>query len=160
MANRILLYALLGAATLSLVFLAWWHKKRKRIPQTALVAQPVAAVPDLEDENTDASQLPEEGWYKLAREFMARGDLRMALRALYLASLSHLASSQLITISRSKSNREYLNELRRRALSDPLLFDALAENFALFERAWYGMHEVTEEHLNRFTTNQQRIGTI
>jgi hypothetical protein len=155
--NRILLYSLLGATALFLVFLAWRHKRRKPFLQTAVVAQPLAAVPDLEDEDTDASQLPEEGWYQLAREFMARGDLRMALRALYLASLSHLASSQLITISRSKSNREYLNELRRRALSDPLLFDALAENFALFERAWYGMHEVTEEHFNRFTSNQQRI---
>ena len=37
-----------------------------------------------------ASQLPEDAWLKLAREMVEKGDLRLAVRAMYLAMLAHL----------------------------------------------------------------------
>jgi hypothetical protein len=53
-------------------------------------------------------------WTRLGREFRQRGELRLALRAFYLASLSHLAAKGLVTVARFKSNRDYERELRRR----------------------------------------------
>ena len=104
-----------------------------------------------------ADQLPEEGWLGLAREMMARGDLRLALRAFYLAGLANLASRGLIAIAVFKSNREYEAELRRRARVQPVTQTAFSQNVAAFDRAWYGLHEVTQEALQEFQSNLERI---
>ena len=114
-------------------------------------------LPDLADETVTASQLPENEWLKLARDLMGKGELRLALRALYLASLAHLAQRELIRIARFKSNRDYEQELRRRARALPELQAAFTDNTSLFDRAWYGLHDVTQEVLQRFQANLERI---
>src|SRR2546423_5583155 len=128
--------------------------RHKVIPMPAQAIQPA---PDLTDENVAADQLPEDGWSKLGRELLGRGELRLAMRAFYLASLAHLAGRHLLTLAKFKSNRDYENEVRRRghALADlPSLF---GENVSAFDRAWYGMHEVTEELLNQFILRVERL---
>ena len=102
-------------------------------------------MPDIQDENVGADQLPGDGWMKLARELLERGELRLALRAFYLASLAHLAARNLISIARFKSNREYERELRRRGHSFPDLLAVFGDNLASFERIWYGLHEANRE---------------
>jgi hypothetical protein len=88
---------------------------------------------------------------------MAAGDLRLALRALYLASLAHLGQRELIVIAKFKSNHDYARELRRRAQAREALLAAFGENVSEFERAWYGMHEVTRDHFEHFNANVERI---
>ena len=117
----------------------------------------MAQVPDLGDERVVASQLPADDWLKLARELMGKGELRLALRALYLASLAHLAQREMISVARFKSNRDYERELRRRARALPDLLSAFAENVGIFDRAWYGLHDVTEEAVQRFQSNLEKI---
>ena len=131
-------------------------RDRKRAGQ-AVAAAPAAPAPDLADENVAATQLPEEEWLKLARELAGQGNLRVALRAYYLASLAHLAHREVIAIARFKSNRDYEREARRRARSRPGLAEAFAENVAVFDRTWYGLREVTEEILDRFQKNLERM---
>ena len=104
-----------------------------------------------------ASELPEDDWLKLARELLGRGELRLALRALYLASLAHLARREMISVAKFKSNRDYEQELRRRARALPDLQAAFAENVGIFDRVWYGLHEVTQEALERFQINLETI---
>jgi hypothetical protein len=111
----------------------------------------------LNDENVVADQLPEDGWLKLARELMERGDLRLALRALYLASLAHLAQREFISVAKFKSNRDYEVELRRRTRALPDLQGAFAENVGIFDRVWYGLHEVSRDVLEHFQANLERI---
>ena len=137
-------------------FLAWraWKKRRPRLLATETTAQPTI---DISHEDVDARALPEDGWLTLARELMEKGDLRLALRALYLATLASLARQDLITIAKYKSDREYELELRRRSHVQPLLVGVFAENRALFERAWYGLHEVTPGIMETFSRNQERI---
>jgi hypothetical protein len=130
---------------------------RRRRRSDVLLAEPVAARPDLTDENVAADQLPEDGWLNMAREMMEQGNLLLALRALYLASLAHLAARELISIAIFKSNREYETELRRRARSLPELQNAFSRNVAAFDRAWYGLHEVTRDALQEFQSNLARI---
>jgi hypothetical protein len=79
------------------------------------------------------------------------------MRAFYLASLSHLAARNLISIARFKSNREYERELRRRGHSFPELLSAFGENISTFEAIWYGRHEVNPDLVNQFAGSVERI---
>ncbi len=108
-------------------------------------AAPVATLPDLASDDIAADQLPEDEWLNLARQMMERGDLRLALRALYLAALAHLSQRRFISIARYKSNRDYQRELRRRRPAEAELNATFADAVASFDRAWYGMHEVTRK---------------
>jgi len=161
---------LLGSPTFWLILMAavvvgaliWLITSTMRKRKKALVeaqAEIVQAAPDLSDENVRADQLPEDGWTSLAAEMLARGDLRLALRALYLASLAYLAQRELILLSRYKSNRDYQRELARRGQLQAELAEGFTENVTLFEDAWYGMHEVTPGIIRRFNVNQERIRT-
>jgi hypothetical protein len=142
------------AAILAVAIVRLWQNRR--LPNV-VVATPVAARPDLNDENVAADQLPEEGWLKMARDLMAEGNLRLALRAFYLAGLASLAARELIAIAKFKSNREYEMELRRRARALPAVQAAFSQNVAAFDRAWYGLHEVTLEALQQFQSNLEQI---
>ncbi len=93
-------------------------------------------------------------------ESTTREGLRLALRALYLASLAHLGQRELIVIAKFKSNHEYERELRRRAQTREELLAAFGQNITTFEAAWYGMHEVTRDNLDQFTANFERIREV
>ena len=113
--------------------------------------------PDLADENVGADELPEDGWLKLARELLENGEFRLALRAFYLASLVRLAASNLITIARFKSNRDYEHELQRRAHALPEVLSTFAQNVSIFDRVWYGLHDVNHELVTLFAANVERL---
>lgn len=150
-----ILYGLSAIALGLLIFLVirMWRGRRTPVAQ----AEAIASVPDLASDEVVADQLPEDGWMRLAREMIERGELRLALRALYLAGLAHLGHREMISIARHKSNRDYERELRRRARSRPELVTAFDENMLVFERAWYGLHEVSDDLLRAFTGNLERI---
>jgi hypothetical protein len=130
---------------------------RNQGPALEVAAEALPAAPDVSDENVGADQLPEDGWIRLARELLERGELRLALRALYLAALAHLAERNLITLAKYKSNRDYERELLRRghALAEvPGLF---SQSVSAFERVWYGRHGVSRDLLDEFARNVERI---
>ena len=151
---------LIVAAAMLLGFLLYriWRKRHQDEVITAQEA--IVAIPDLKDEGTTADQFPEEGWLSLARDYMERGELRLALRAFYLSSLALLSRRGVLTITKYKSNREYNRELQRKAQTNNDLLNAFQENLFLFERSWYGEHEVNNEILNKFNLNQEKIREI
>ncbi len=134
-------------------------RRLRRPPAPAVVAEAVATRPDLNSDDVTADQLPEDGWLQLARELMQSGELRLALRAAFLAGLAHLGHRELIQLARHKSDRDYDRELRRRARAQAALLSAFGQNLESFERAWYGAHEVTPEVFGEFTKNLDRIRT-
>jgi hypothetical protein len=155
---QVLLYVLLAAITCILAVLLWraW-RRRRRNPEIEITSEEVTKTPDIMEEHVDARELPEDGWLAMAKDLMAQGQLRLALRALYLACLASLAEQNLITIARFKSDRDYERELQRRAHSIPSLLSAFDENMLVFERTWYGKHEVDQGNIEHFTTNYNRI---
>jgi Domain of unknown function (DUF4129) len=157
MAVQLLLWSLVAVvlSVLAIFLYRLWRDRRK--PPAAVAGEVILPVPDLADEKIGADQLPEDGWTKLARELLERGEFRLALRAFYLASLSHLAERNLIRIARFKSNRDYERELRRRGHSFPELLAVFGDNISVFERIWYGMHEVNRELVNQFSLNVDRL---
>ena len=155
-APQMLMYILLITATGLLVI--WVIRLVRQRTRTHHVdAESAPDLPDIEAEETRADELPEDGWLTLARDLLERGEPRLALRALFLATLARLDGIQLIRIARFKSNRDYLRELERRARTEPDLRIAFLENMRLFESVWYGAHEPTPDRLHRFTENQDRI---
>jgi len=150
----ILLLIVLAAAIGYLVYRLW---KNYQAYRPEVLAQPAPAVPDLSDDGISAAQLPEDEWLRLAREMIAKGELRLALRAFYLAGLAHLAGRGLLTIARYKSNYEYSVELGRRSHALPEVMTAFTRNVTVFDRVWYGRHEATQDVLHEFESNVQRI---
>jgi hypothetical protein len=155
--ERMLLWGLSAVAVLLLLFFTWriWLERRKKPAE--IHAEAVNIVPDLKDENLIASELPEEGWQAMARDLLARGEYRLALRALYMSTLAHLGTSGLITIAKYKSNMEYQRELHRRSRERETMLQTFGENLRIFERSWYGNHEVTNEIVQLFNSNHARI---
>jgi hypothetical protein len=133
---------------------------RRRAPAvTAKAITPAAPAVNLADENVSADQLPESSWMQLAEEWMAKGDCRLALRALYLAGLNYLGQRNVVSIRKWKSGIDYRRELDRRARSNPEISPVFSKNVALFERAWYGKHPADEEMIREFTAGLTRIRT-
>lgn len=154
---NLLLYALVAAAVVALVILLFRVWRRRRQDSGAVSSEAIEPTPDLTDENVGADELPEDGWTKLARELFERGEFRLAMRAFYLASLAHLAQRNLLQIERFKSNRDYERELRRRGHSFPTLLTVFGDNVSVFERIWYGMHDVNRELVSQFAANVERM---
>lgn len=154
---RILLVVLFVAlvCVVGVVFMRAWLRKRESL--AAVDVKPVSAVPDLTDEEVGPLDLPVNRWLTVADDLMKKGSLRLALRALYLATLAHLAEHELITIAKYKSNRDYEHELVGRAYGYKGLSDLFSINVIAFDRSWYGNHKVGPEELRLFSQNQERI---
>jgi len=154
---KVLLVVLTAGIVCLLVLLALqaWRKGRGKSPE--IVAEAVPQAPDLHSRDIDPASLSEGVWYDLARQMLEKGELRLALRALYLASLSEAAHRELITAALYKTDREYLAELRRRAYSSPELVDAFTRNVRLYEESWYGTREVSPEVIEQFRADHERV---
>lgn len=152
-----LLKVLAVALVLALAWVLYRHWKQSR--ETAIVEAPAAPEINLESENVVASQLPENEWLRLAREKIAAGDLRLALRALFLATLANLGEKRLLHISRTKSNGDYTRELGWRARGRNELNDSFTHQVRIFDRVWYGRHEVSPDLMERFEEQHERITT-
>jgi hypothetical protein len=151
------MYALIALVSCMLIFQLWRIWKRHKPRNADGIEEASPQKPRIDDEEVSADELPADSWLDLSRELIAQGNMRLALRALYLASLSHLAGLHLITISKSKSNLEYKRELFRNAHAMPELLSSFSENIMLFDQSWYGMYEVTGDVLSAFQKNQAQI---
>jgi len=155
---RGLLYIFIGVAVVLIVWLVWlvWRQARRNALPVLKARAVAATVPDLRDENVQAALLPVDGWLALAREQAARGEWRLALRALYLATLAQLAAESLITLAAFKTNLDYERELRRRALSRTELVGRFVTRRREFESVWYGRVEPGAAEINDWLTELER----
>ena len=152
----VLIIGLIGALAWLIAKAVRNRNKQDKVDEGDIDAAPVAA-PDISDDNATADQLPEEGWLDMAGELIAKGQLRLALRAMYLACLANLAARDFLRVARFKSNREYQGELMRRSHALPELMDPFGQNMLMFEDAWYGMHDVNMHLVEKFRHNQRQI---
>lgn len=150
------IFYVLGIAILALALVVLWKfGPRPKAPVTVPVA---AAAVDLNNEGLLASDLPEDEWLKMADRYLNSGDLRLALRALYLGTLALLNHRSLLTIHACKSNRDYERELLRRS-RDSFLSQIFRLNIRSFEQSWYGFHPVTGAQIQDFRDNLGRMRT-
>jgi hypothetical protein len=152
----------LAAFVLSIVaaLLGLWqfmrlYRHRKRPLPTEQVGVPVTQ--DLSAESIGPDHLPENEWLELARRMLAENRPRLALRALYFASLAHLDRHRVIRIVPSKSSGEYAREIARYRRSYPHLPRLFAESTRVFERVWYGDYAVSDSDLRHIDENWNQI---
>lgn len=148
-----LLIALCVALILGLLIRQWQAKT----PEVTIAESISPAVVELADETILPTDRPEDEWTQLGRELLTQGDTRLALRALYLGCLAHLARQQWIHVHRGKSNLDYLSELRRRAKGYAGVESSFRDNLHIYERSWYGEHLATPETIEAFLANVDRI---
>jgi hypothetical protein len=153
----IALVAIALAVSGGAAFIAGRRKRAIRAQPVKLAATPI----DVADESVTADQMPESSWLQLAEELLAKGDCRLALRALYLAGLNYLSEKDLVSVRRWKSGRDYRRELERRShahvLMDANLTPAFARSLFLFERGWYGRHAVDRADVEAFAQGWEEI---
>ena len=152
----LLIVLLVLAAGVSL-YLFWRIWQRRRITPTPMESEAFSVVPDLTDDGLKADELPADRWLAMAKELWAQGSVRLAMRALYLATLAHLGEHDLINIEVYKSNLDYERELQRRVHGNPELLTAFSTVVTLLEKVWFGMHKISQQEVDTFTTNQKRI---
>ncbi|MCE1225857.1 MAG: DUF4129 domain-containing protein [Geobacteraceae bacterium] len=153
----LLMYLLLALLLCAGAIFAWRRLRRTAPPEAELPMHAVQVTPDLHDESVIATELTEDRWLALARELLGKGELRLGLRALYLATLAALADAQLVTIARCKTNHDYERELLRFSHAMPKVSEAFALNLRIFEAAWYGMHLPDDETVRSYLDNHRRI---
>ncbi len=118
------------------------------------------AVPDLNEEEVAADLLPRNRWVELARELIAKGEFRLALRAYFLAQLSALSSEGLIVVRKSKSNREYAREIASRAHGKTGLIDIYRKEVRLFESVWYGERITGPAEISEMESHLEEAGVL
>jgi hypothetical protein len=128
------------AIVLALVGLAvwraflWWREQRARKPAEArpTVVQQQAEVLPPPDERSAA-----ELWRR-AEAAAREADFRQALRWLYLAVLYLLDSRQLLRYEPTRTNGEYLRQLRRAEQAPEAVQEPFRALTTRFETSWYG----------------------
>ena len=131
----------------------------RNLPPAPAQADTAAPEVNLESDHVVATQLPENEWLRLAEDKINSGEFRLAMRALFLATLAHLGERKLLGIVRSKSNGDYVRELSLRARDRQDLRGRFGDSVKIFDWAWYGWHDVTRELLDQFRDNHQHIIT-
>ncbi len=132
------------------------NRRRVAVPAPASVS---VSETDIRDEDVTPGELSGDRWHRLAGELLAAGESRLAIRALYFASIAHLAEAGLLSVDKAKSDRDYERELRRRAHSRITLLEAFSANVFLFQRVWYGKHAVDDTLVETFRSNMLRMAS-
>ena len=141
--------------------LVWLRRRR----EAAQLSVPLAIVPLPDLSNAVASERSEDEWFALAERLEGEGELRLALRAAYLALLAGLGQREWLTIRRDRTNREYLAEFTRRWRRRPQaavevrleIPEKLRSSLRLFDRVWYGSHGLTQAAVAAYRQGQQEL---
>jgi hypothetical protein len=155
--TRLFLVILLVILALILGYLFFRIFKKRHLTIVESVIDPAIQATDIEDETIRADELSTSRWLNIAVEFKAQGSLRLAMRAFYLATLSLLSQEEMITIEIFKSNLDYKAELKRRAYEKKEIRAAFSQLVSFFDKAWYGMYQISKSDLSRFAATQERI---
>ena len=83
-----------------------------------------------------------------ARALAKQGDYRAAIRRAYIALLYELEQRGKLRLHRSKTNRDYLEDLR----SEQIIYPSFVALTRIFERIWYGHASATEFDFEGFLT--------
>ncbi|HST52966.1 MAG TPA: DUF4129 domain-containing protein [Pyrinomonadaceae bacterium] len=120
-----------------------WSRRERGLKTLKLKRRPRVVLGEkLEADQTSADLLADaEG---LARA----GDLRGAIRKAYIALLCELGDRQIIRLSRHRTNRDYLNAVRKGA--QPRLYTEMLPLTFDFELHWYGLQDASDADWAKF----------
>jgi len=97
-----------------------------------------------------------ENLFSEAERLALAGNLRGAIRKGYIALLCELSDRKIIGLSRHKTNRDYLRDVRKRRK----LFENMSGLTSNFERHWYGFDEAEERDWEEFRSGYRKAVTV
>jgi len=153
-----IVYVLVGIAALVLLamIVKWVLERPLQEEARAAAAASVSSAPPLEASATEnALDHTVDEWELFAREWLGRGDVRQAIRALYLATLVHLHRERRIEYNRAFTNWIYVRQFRGEVQQKGTL-RTLTQTF---DEVWYGERPCGEEHYHSFERGVRDLGT-
>lgn len=105
-----------------------WNKKLKAVTEEEI------------EEFIKNEDLP----YSLAEKYKSEGNYRQSLRYLYISLLIKLNKREIIQIYKSKTNRQYLREVKK---SCPKISGDFGKFTDAFAHHWYGFREIESGQL-------------
>jgi hypothetical protein len=156
--------ALVALLTIGAGAVLFWLRRRREAAEQLSIPMAVAPLSDLND-GAAASERSENEWFALADRMEREGDLRLALRSVYLGLLAGLAQREWLTIRRDNTNRDYLNEFTRRWRRRPQaaverhleIPEKLRGSLRQFDRVWYGSDVPTREAVAIYRRDQREL---
>lgn len=97
-----------------------------------------------------------ENLFSEAERLARDGNLRGAIRKGYVALLCELSDRKIIGLSRHKTNRDYLRDVRKRRE----LFENMTGLTSNFERHWYGFDEAQEKDWEEFRIGYRKAVAV
>lgn len=145
---QVLIIALCVAA---LAFVGWrfWSRRARGAKPLRLKRGPRVVLGERLEADQTASDLLAEA-ERLARS----GDLRGAMRKAYVALLCELGDRGLIGLAQHKTNRDYLEAVRR--AGRPRLYEEVRPLTSDFELHWYGLRDASEADWGDFSARCRR----
>lgn len=101
----------------------------------------------LDDPNGDDAAISAGQAFERAQTLSAAGDLRSAVRYLYLATLLTLDEQGQLRYDRTRTNREYLASVAQ----SPRLASTLGDVVDVFDRVWYGQQSLEPGAFARYS---------
>jgi hypothetical protein len=136
-----LLIAVVAVAVLVMLFRVYWTRSPPTggAGEAALVGEPVSI--DRLEELPFQLEQPAGDLLSAARRVAELGDYHRAIVLLYSHQLLELDKRDAIRLTKGKTNRQYLRELRMR----PGLVPLLATSMVAFEDVFFGGHSLSRE---------------
>lgn len=162
--NLRLWLTLIAVLTVGAGAVLFWLRRRREAAAQLSIPLAIAPFPDLSD-GAVASERSEDEWFALADRLEREGELRLALRSVYLGLLAGLAQREWLTIRRDRTNRDYLNEFTRRWRRRPQaaqgqrieIPEKLRGSLRQFDRVWYGSYVLTPEAVAVYRQDQREL---
>lgn len=139
----LIILAVIAALIFGAVKLALRLERRRR-PEEEVEAREVLGEEIAED--VTAADL-----FANASELAQQGEYRKAIRRVYIALLCDLEHRGKLRLSRSKTNRDYMDAMR----SEPQMYPAFSSMTSAFEHVWYGQDRATAEEFRNFAALYQ-----
>lgn len=162
--NLRLWLTLIAILTVGAGAVLFWLRRRREAAAQLSIPLAIAPLPDVSD-GAVASERSEDEWFALADRLEREGELRLALRSVYLGLLAGLAQREWLTIRRDRTNRDYLNEFTRRWRRRPQatqgqrieIPEKLRGSLRQFDRVWYGSYVLTPEAVAAYRQDQREL---
>lgn len=149
-------YVILGLGALVLLgFIIKWLIERPVREEAPVAGRAGAAAPLEASATENALDHSVDEWELFAQEWLSRGDVRQAIRALYLATLVHLHRERRIEYNRAFTNWVYVRRFQGPAEEQGTL-RGLTQ---IFDEVWYGERPCGEEHYRTFERDVRALGT-